>query len=227
MKQEGICPIWLENLELYLNSQKEDRETILLKWKQKIVEEIYNDAELKVKIDGMCYRNNISKNTFIAEDVLAEVVIQLMKYDTIKLIEAYCDSYRRVFALAVTIATRSGFAKMNTFIHPNASVAKSILFGSNLNKTSYLCNTTEKIIDKENQYDLPIINDDKLWIEIRSHLTQEEEDFLDFILEKVMNKKYKQAYSRDLRQNYYSFNEYKIRRLELQNKIKEIIKNIL
>ena len=74
---------------------------------------------------------------------------------------------------------------------------------------------------------MPIINDDKLWIEIRSHLTQEEEDFLDFILEKVMNKKYKQAYSRDLRQNYYSFNEYKIRRLELQNKIKEIIKNIL
>lgn len=217
---------WLDNLEEYIKRQNKSRDEFLLQWKQKIALEIYHDPQLKLKIDGMCYRNNISKNTFIGEDVLGEIVIQLMKYDTIKLIEAYCDSYQRVFALAITIATRSGFGKMSEDIHPNASVAKSILFSSNLNKTSYLCNTTEKVIDGEKQFELPYKDNKDLWAEIRAELTDEENEFLDFILDKVLNKKYKEVYSRELRRGYYTYNEYKIRRLELQNRIQEIINRL-
>jgi len=212
-------------LKIKSNFTGKSIEDLLLKLKQDIVTQIWQDAELKIKIDGMCFRNNISKNTLIYEDILNEIVLQLMKYDTERLIISYCDDYSRIFALAITIATRSGFGKLNKDCHPNSSVAKKILFQSNLTKTSYLSTTEEKIIDGEKEFDLPSIINDDLWNYIRNGLDDEEIMFLDFLLDKVLNKKYKEVYSRHLRLNYFTYNEYKIRRLALQDKIKKIIKD--
>lgn len=218
----------IQNFKIWLKLKSEStgksEDEIKLKLKQDIVQEIWEDTNLRFKIDGMCFRNNISKATALHEDIINEIVLQLMKYDDFKLITSYCDDYSRIFALAITIATRAGFGKLNKDCHPNSSLVKKALFQSNLTKTSYLSTTEEKIIDGEKEFDLPIINDDDLWQYIRNNLDEEDIEFLDFLLDKVLNKKYKEVYSRNLRLNYYSYNEYKIRRLDLQNKIKKIIK---
>ena len=198
---------------------------LLLGFKQEIVSKIYLDEEFRVKLRGMLFRNNIPQMAQIEDDVLAEVCYQLMKYDTIKLIDAYCDDYKRVFALSITIATRVGFGKMNADIHPNASVAKQILFSSNINKTEHFCTTTETIVKdgetiRQLYQDIP----ENIWVLIRSKLNSDELVFLDFLLDNVLNQKYTQSYSRKLRKSSYTFNEYKILRLSLQNKIKDIIK---
>lgn len=218
------------DIELWLNYKirltSKTKEEILLKFKQDIVAQIYLDEEFKSKLKGMVYRNGINSESNIEQDVLSEVVYQLMKYDNIKLIDAYCDNYKRVFALAVTIATRAGFGKLNAEIHPNASVAKQILFGSNINKSEYFCNTTETIV-KDGETIRHLFNEEKsgLWEIIRDNLNDEENKFLDFILDNVLNKKYSQSYDRNLRKSHYTFNEYKILRLSLQNRIKDILKN--
>lgn len=213
--------------QLFINykTQKQSLETVLSNIKNNIVTKIYFDEEFKVKIRGMMYRNNISINTQIDKDVVAEVIIHLMKIDTKVLFEAYCEDYSRIFALSVTIAVRCGFSKMNKEIHQNASVAKQILYKSNLNSGSFLCTNDEMIHNGEDKFYLPQPEDSDLWQKIRDNLTIEQNQFLDFLLDKVLQKKYSQSYSRELRKNYYSYNEYRILRLELQNRIKDIIKN--
>lgn len=57
---------------------------------------------------------------------------------------------------------------------------------------------------------------------IKKDLNTDELDFLYFILNNVFNKK-KNVYNNDLRNKYYSFNEYRIKLLMLSNRIKEIV----
>jgi hypothetical protein len=139
--------------------------------------------------------------------------------------DMHCDSYRRVFGLAMTIATRAGFGKMNKEIHQNASVAKQLTFKSNLNQRSHLSNTDDEIVIEDKKYKLPVVGEQEdLWDYVRSRLTAEEEYFLNFLLDKVMSRKYRESYPVKLRRDYYSLNEYKILRLALQAKIKQILK---
>ena len=197
------------------------------KVKDIIITKIYNDENFRFKIDGMLYRNNINKNTKIGEDVIQEVMFQLSKYDTRLLLEAFCEDYRRVFALAITIATRAGFGKLNKDVHQNGSIAKQILFKSNLNSSYYLSNTEDEILNGELKIKLDIdYEENDLWEKIRENLSDEDIEFLDFLLNNVFNKKYTENYSYKLRKDFYSFNEYKILRLDLQNKIKNIIKKL-
>jgi hypothetical protein len=222
---ESLC-IWLEWKE---RQTGKTREQIISDLRSTILTQLSLDKELEDKIEGMAMRNNIHRGTKIVEDVKQEVFYQICKYNVYSLIEAYCDSYRRVFALCITIATRVGFGKMSKDIHQNASVAKQILYKSNLNSDTYLSSGEDEIISTRQdgikiKIDLQI-DDDKLWDYIYENLTEDEKDFLNFLFEKVLNKKYTQSYSKQLRKSYYSFNEYKILRLSLQDKIKTLIKN--
>jgi hypothetical protein len=191
-----------------------------------IIEQLNSDKEFKDKLNGMMMRNSIPLSTRIQEDVMQEVAYQFCKSSPKMLMDLHCDSYRRIFGLAVTIATRAGFGKMSKDIHQNASVAKQLTFKSNLNQKSHLSNTEDEIIIDDKSHKLPIANiDDDLWGYIRSKLSADEEQFLDFVLEKVLIKKYRDTYPVKLRKEYYSLTEYKILRLSLQAKIKKIIKD--
>jgi hypothetical protein len=189
-----------------------------------IVVIIHQDEELRTKINGMMNRNFIGLGTKIQEDVIQEIAYQLMKYPARKLVEAYCDNYRRVFALAVKIATRAGFGKMSKDIHQNASVAKQIVYKSNLTGRSHLSATDDEVLIDDKVYKLPTTEENDLWEYVRSKLTPEECLFMDFLFDNVLNSKYGESYPMKLRKNAYTLNEYKIMRLSLQHKIERIIK---
>lgn len=189
-----------------------------------VVSVIIADKEFVSKINGMMLRNNLALSTKIQEDVLQEIAFQLCKCSPSMLIDMHCDSYRRVFGLAVTIATRAGFGKMKKEVHQNSSVAKQITFKSNLNQKAHLSSTEDEIVIDDTKHKLPVVGEEEdLWQYIRSMLTEEEQGFLDFILEKVLNRKYRESYPVKLRRDYYSLTEYKILRLALHAKIKKII----
>jgi hypothetical protein len=191
-----------------------------------VVSQISRDKEFREKVDGMMTRNNIPLSTKIQEDVLQEVAYQFCKANTKMLMDLYCDSYRRIFGLAIRIATRAGFGKMNKDIHQNASVAKQLTYKSNLNQKGHLSNTDDEIIIDDKTHKLPThtLDDEDLWTYVRSRLTPDEEVFLNFLLDRVLIKKYRDSYPVKLRREAYTLNEYKILRLSLQARIKQILK---
>ena len=58
---------------------------------------------------------------------------------------------------------------------------------------------------------------------IKENLSDENLQFMEFMLENVLNRKYTQSYSWKLRREY-SYNEYRVKRLLLINDIKDILK---
>jgi hypothetical protein len=95
-----------------------------------------------------------------------------------------------------------------------------------LNQKSHLSSTDDEIIIEDVSFRLPVTTQDEdIWSYIRSMLTAEEEHFLNFLIEKVLVKKYTDSYSVKLRREHYSLTEYKIMRLALQARIKQILKD--
>ena len=201
-----------------------------------ILTTLYNEGQIQEKIKGMCWRNHIPTSTKIEEDILQNTFLEMSKVNIDELFLSFCDNPNRVLALSVTIAKLGGFSNLNDdYSHPNKSLAKKILFASNLRKSIHI-STTEDIIMwvddarlKNNiifpQQQPEAYLDEPLFQKIRQHLNQDELEFLDFMLNNVFNKKYNQHYSFKLRK-IYSFNEYRVKRIYLQNKIKDIIKKL-
>lgn len=193
--------------------------------RNRIITELFDSGQLQQKLKGMLFRNGISASTFISDDVLQTSFLELSKYDIDKLFLAYCENPKRILALIVTITKRSGFGKMNGDVSPNQSVAKQILFTSNLGNNYTPDSNDGHVSRKYDINEIPeyIEDENDLWEIIRSELNSDELEFLDFILKNVFNRKYTQAYSEQLRHKYYTYNEYKVRRLSLQNRITEIL----
>lgn len=206
-----------------------------------IISELFNDYKLKSKINSMVSRNYIPYGSLVHEDVFQETFFQLSRVDINELFLTYCDSPTRLFGLCVKICYRTGLGKLSQNISPNQSVAKQILFTSNLkNLFGELEFDTINDIDviEKNEYFKPDYLDEiekklfyipdelkdevKVFELIKKDLNTYELDFLYFILNNVFNKK-KNVYNSDLRNKYYSFNEYRIKLLMLTNRIKEIV----
>jgi hypothetical protein len=207
-----------------------------------ILTQLYNSFSIQEKINGMCWRNQIRSYTKIHQDVVQESFYELSRYNIDELFLAFCDNPNRVVALCVNITKRTGFRKMNDNVSPNQSVAKKILFASNLNKMNYISTTQDMVVfrndttDNTNNFnglkDMELfefpdyITDDDINVMeiIKSNLTDSEKEFLQIILANVFNKKIP-TYPKDLRDSYMTLNEYKINLVMLKDRIREIIKN--
>lgn len=204
--------------------------------RDKIISKLFKSNQLQEKIKGMLYRNRINQYSQIGDDVLQATFLELSRYNIDDLFLAYCDNPDRILGLAVTITKRVGFGKMNTEVSPNQSIAKQILFASNLNKLNFISTTEGTIyyeIEKEGTKDVKtrilefipeeLSDNIDVWKIILAEIDDDEKEFLEFILNNVFNKKYLQNYGEELRRKFYSYNEYKVRRISLQNKIREIL----
>lgn len=220
------------------------------KIKNVIITELYNTGEIQDKVKGMCYRNYINNETRISEDVIQESFMELSRHNIDDLFLAYCSDPKRILALGVSITKRTGFRKMNTEVSPNQSVAKKILFASNLNRLNYISTTNDDMVygnpsgngttvDFERTssgrtsdhtrimlelklFETPIDDSIDVWEIIKMELNDEEREFLYFLLHNIFNKK-SPTYSKKLRDTYMSFNEYRINLIMLKSRIKDII----
>lgn len=201
----------------------QDIESVKKRIQSDIVKEFYEDGEIEKKIRGMLYRNNIRLYTQIGDDVVQETFFQLSKYDIDSLFISYCDKPSRILGLLIRIATRAGFGKLNVEISPNQSVVKQIMFASNLNKVNF--NTDGSNVGDFKELIISEFNEeDTFWNIIKSELTQEENDFLYFLLTNIYNKRNTTLYGKFLREEYMSYTEYKLNLLMLFNRIREIVK---
>jgi hypothetical protein len=157
--------------------------------KDKIITGLFYNNEFIEKIHGICKRNKIWKSTRIPEDVVNETFFHLANYDTDRLIEAYNDSPKRVFALGITIAVRKGVYKVEG--HPKHSIATYILHQSNLQQEESINPTdnfendnayTKHSVDKDSLTDTPEALEADLWSTIREGLDAEENLVLDYHL---------------------------------------------
>lgn len=227
IEADSIKKFW-EFKSLEYNCCIEDAKIMV---RNRILTELFNSNKLQEKIKGMCWRNHISQDTKINEDVLQQTFLEMSKVNINELFISYCDDPNRVLALSVTITKLSGFSNLNNDKHPNRSIAKKILFASNLNHYDHISTTEDMILyrdEKMNIKEIFLAELPEQWKEtdifklIKSNLNDEDNEFLKFLLNNVFNKKYKERYSRKLKK-YYSYNEYRIKRLYIQNKIREIL----
>lgn len=157
--------------------------------KNKAITELYNSGEIQSKVDGMCFRNGIKKDTFIAEDVVQETFMHLSRKSADEILEMYFDNPKRLVGLCVTIAKWKGFAKHPAHQdYPKHSLANFILFASNLNHFGFL-STTDAGNETDEDYELNLVDeestessDDKMWEVLKENLDEEDLDSLNYFL---------------------------------------------
>lgn len=159
--------------------------------KTKVIEDLYSSGEIQQKIEYICYKHFIPKDSFINEDILQVVMENLWKYDTNKFIDAYLDNPNRILGLAVTLALRKGVYKdERTSKFWNQSIAQQILHQSTLNTYQHI-DTTQ---DNTNDYNIIQIstddnetmeferNNEMMWSYVKVNLTQYENNILNIAL---------------------------------------------
>jgi len=229
LEKEALQKFW-KYKSLEYSTSIEDARIIV---RNQILTGLFTSNKLQEKIKGMMFRNQIHSSTYIDSDILQNTFMELSKSNKDEMFIAFCDDPSRILGLAVTITKLGGFSNLNDDSHPNKSMAKKILYGSNLKQRHYISTTEDTIIYNDDEriksifpHQMPDIDlDTELMNKVRLYLNDEEIMFLNFLLSNVFNKKYSSAYSYTLRK-VYSFNEYKIRRIHLQNRIKDIIKKL-
>jgi hypothetical protein len=196
------------------------------KTKDQIITELFKSGKIHEKVSGICFRNGIKKDTKIEEDIVSETFFHLSKKKETDLQEMYEDNPDRIVGLAVRIAIRKGVLTHSQYpSYPKHSLAKFILFTSNLNQTSSL-SPSETIED-----DYGVLNDSQiiltdtsheedpeveLWKLIRGNLTEEENDFLDKLLNQ---KKGRGRYKMEILEKMIALKE-RIKQIVTENNIK-------
>ncbi len=159
------------------------------KLKDKIITDLYNSNEIQRKCNGICARNFIHKDTFIAEDIVQETFLHLSKKSADFIIELYEDNPKRLIGLCVTIACLKGVVQNRGY--PKHSLAPWILFASNFQQLSHLNPTETHSSDDTNQDKHQIVLSDsstepdnyaEMWELIRTELTEEEKVTLEYFL---------------------------------------------
>ena len=165
-------------------------------YKNNIITELFNSGLIQEKISGMCYRNFISRDTYIQEDILQEVFFHVSKVPVETVIEMYEDNPSRLIGLSVRIIAWKGLSGLNnTKLQPKHSVAKHILFASNLNRAMPL-----SLNGNENKQEYLFIeknclgDDADIWATFESELNEEDLAFLEtFIFNKAKGRNRKEV----------------------------------
>ena len=156
-------------------------------YKNRIITQLYKSGEVQKKIEGICYRNFIKPETRINEDIVQETFFWLSKKTSDEIIEMYEDNPKRLLGLAVRIAVWKGVSKKKSSNNPKHSLAQYLLFTSNYQQMDNI-NPTDNfedgdvhnihLIDKDSEVD----NEKLMWETIRENLTQDENEFLEYVL---------------------------------------------
>ena len=156
------------NLQVQKSSNKEV-------YKNNIIEALYKSNVIHKKVDTICRRNHINNETLIHEDITQEVFYHLSKKSADEIIEMYEDNQNRLIALCTTIAAWNGVGFLNNkSTYPKRSVAKYILFSSNLNQLEYLSTTDEGEDDDVTKSEMTCNNEEhenEMWETIFDELT--------------------------------------------------------
>lgn len=161
--------------------------------KHQAITDLFNSNMLEEKIKGMLYRYRVPINAEIQNDVLQTVFLELTRYNTDKFVEAYLDNPKRIFALAITIAYRSGFGyDKRTQSGHNKSIAQKILHQSTLNTLQHI----DTNADDTDDFNLPQVAIDDIpdeedhqpftsdmWQYVKQRLNEEEEGLLNLMLQ--------------------------------------------
>jgi hypothetical protein len=158
------------------------------KYKDNIITALYESGLVQNKVKGICMRNKIKRETYIQEDIVGEVFYYLSKKNPDEIIEMYETDQSRLLGLAVVIAVRQGVGCLNTKdIYPKHSVAKQILFTSNLNKREPIAISSENgYIERPKEEDNDIL---KLWTDIEDELSSKNKMFINELYKRKEGKK--------------------------------------
>jgi len=153
-------------------------------YKDRIISALYLHPAIDNHIKGICYRNFIKPETRIWEDVKGETFYHLCRKSPEDIISMYEDNPARLLGLIIRIAILKGVASnSNNPDYPKHSIAKYILFASNLSKHEYLSPIGEKDVGDFVQTvlhpDTLPDNFKEMWDTILSELTPEENTFLE------------------------------------------------
>lgn len=203
--------------------------------KNEILTEYVNSkklTKLKLKIRNICFRYYITTYSKIAEDILAEVLFQLSKSNSEKLVKAFEENPNSLEAIAVTIAQRCFTVKKTAPDNPNHSFGTKLLHTSTFKSYNSISHT--EIYDEDGRGDELIIYDsgvldtttiDKLDL-IKERLTPKEIDFL----ERLMNNETYYVDKKTGTKKYKSFKEFKeylftkIQSMDLEKPLSELEK---
>lgn len=177
-----------------MNPQTESEKKIL---KDRIITQLYNSGIIQQKVDGICFRNHIHKDTRISEDIVQETFFHLSKKTSEEIISMYYDDGRkpdgclkRLIGLSTVIAVHKGVSSNKSDPnYPKHSLAKYILFGSNFQQLSSLSPTEHTDDDDKHQGLVLRSHDDEedgsaqLWAFVRERLTAGERDTLQYHLD--------------------------------------------
>jgi hypothetical protein len=184
------------------------------KRKNEILTEYVNSKKLttlKYKIRNICFRYYVTDYSKIAEDVLAEVLLQLAKYNSEKLVTAFEENPNSLEGISVRIAQRCFTVKKKSPDNPNHSFGTKLLHTSTFKSFNSISHT--ETYDDSEQSDELIIYDgggldttitDKLEL-IKERLTAKEIDFL----ERLMNKENCYVDNKTGTKKFKSFKEFK------------------
>lgn len=164
-------------------------------YKNRIITAFYNSGVVQVKVEGMCFRNRIKKDTLIHEDIIQETFYWICRRPAEEIIEMFESNPNRLIGLAVRIAALKGFVKNSK--NPDYykhSLARYILFASNFQQREHLEPCGEKI--EENPFILELVDPDtdkdfnSIWDFIEPNITEEELNIIsDYHLPKKLKPK--------------------------------------
>lgn len=165
-----------------------------IKRKEEILTNYFKNNNLKIKIDSICFRNFITRNSGIADDIEAEVYLALSNYNPEKLVTEFDKNPKSLEAIAVTIAKRCFRYRKENPDNPNQSFGTKLLHTSTFRDFTYV-SPTEEFNDNLNGYndfntfvlfDGDLFDDKNYqpekWEQIKQRLTPTENEFLEDLL---------------------------------------------
>jgi hypothetical protein len=163
--------------------------------KDKALTELFKSKILKDKIEYICFKHKIPRNAGIQEDILQVCFENLINYPTDKFMEAYNDNPSRIVGLAVRIILRTGvYSDKRSASGFRKSIGQQILHQSTLNTLTHLSSYDSDNDDDSDGFGLQLFSNDfdvmefeedyeNMWKNVRSNITENEEQLLDFALE--------------------------------------------
>ena len=151
--------------------------------KHKIISDLFLSKKVHHQVTKICARNKIHSDTKIDEDIIQETFYYLSKTSPEKIISIFNQGEVNLLGYASLIAIRKGVLSdsKNPNYHKH-SIAKHILFASNLQK----CEIVSDDNNEEDDFTIPVAIDDncteELWLLIRQSLSKTENTFLNQLL---------------------------------------------
>jgi hypothetical protein len=185
--------------------------------KKEIVTNYFNTGKLKVKIDAICFKWYVTRNSKIAEDIEAEVWFALSNYNSEKLCKVF-EQQGTIEGLAVQIAKYQFRIRKENPESPNNSFGTKLLHTSTFHNISNV-SVTDDFDSSGDSTGITLFDGDvfeefnyspDMWEIIRERLTETENQFIEDFLAGV------RFYKRKPTNEFKEFRDY------VFNKIKEM-----